>query len=78
LPVYEILDIEVERGFFKLPEPSAGDIFFDFERDPFAGSTGIEYHFGWVNNIEGRPSYKRLWALNPIEEKKHFSILSIW
>jgi len=49
--VYEYLDIEQGRGFFKLPLPSTGDIFFDFESDPFAGTTGLEYLFGWVLNI---------------------------
>ena len=37
---------EPERGFAKLPAPDAGDLFFDFEGDPFVGEAGLEYLFG--------------------------------
>lgn len=69
--VYEYLDIEEGRGFFKLPEPSKGDIFFDFESDPFAGTSGLEYLFGWALNSESM-DYHCIWALTPAEEKKAF------
>lgn len=71
LPVYEFLGIEEGRGFFKLPTPTEGDIFFDFESDPFAGTTGLEYLFGWVLN-NANHDYHCLWALTPAEEKKAF------
>ena len=35
MPRYELLDCEEGRGFALLPEPSAGDVMFDFEGDPF-------------------------------------------
>jgi uncharacterized protein len=38
--VFEILPPEEDFGFFKLPEPSAHDIFFDFEGDPFCWHKG--------------------------------------
>lgn len=69
--VYEYLDIEEGRGFFKLPVPSKGDVFFDFEGDPFAGTSGLEYLFGWALNNE-TVDYHCIWALNPSEEKKAF------
>lgn len=70
-PVYECLDVIEDRGFYKLPPPSDGDIFFDFESDPFAGTSGLEYLFGWIlNNDPG--NYQCLWALTQEEEKKAF------
>lgn len=46
---YEFLEtgIEKDRGFFRLPLPSAGDVFFDMEGDPYYDiGTGLEYLFG--------------------------------
>jgi uncharacterized protein len=35
------------RGFYRLPEPSHGDVFFDMEGDPYYDiGTGLEYLFG--------------------------------
>src|SRR6202008_2874062 len=45
--VYETLPCEPGRGLARLPEPSPGDIFLDFEGDPFVGPAGLEYLFGW-------------------------------
>ena len=70
LPVYEMLIVNQETGLSRLPEPSEGDIFFDFESDPFAGNTGIEYLFGWV--FAGDDNYHRYWALKSADEKKAF------
>ena len=33
---YELLDPEPDRGLLRLPEPSEGDVYLDFEGDPFA------------------------------------------
>ncbi|MBU1822964.1 MAG: TM0106 family RecB-like putative nuclease, partial [Bacteroidetes bacterium] len=68
--VYELLPLLQETGLFKLPEPSKGDIFFDFEGDPFAGTSGLEYLFGWV--LEAEDEYHRTWALNPTDERAAF------
>jgi uncharacterized protein len=38
-PVFEILPLQEDLGFYKLPEPSDHDIFFDFEGDPYVGDT---------------------------------------
>ena len=34
-------------GLSCLPTPSAGDVFFDIEGDPFVGEHGLEYLFGY-------------------------------
>jgi uncharacterized protein len=81
-PVYEFLDITTERGFFKLPNPSTGDIFFDFEGDPFIKGGGLEYLFGWVT-INQTEQYHKIWALDDEQEKKAFeefvdTVMGIW
>lgn len=39
--------IDAPRGFFLLPDPSPGDVFFDMEGDPFYEiDRGLEYLFG--------------------------------
>lgn len=69
--IYESLPLEEGNGFFKLPVPSEGDIFFDFEGDPFAGTSGMEYLFGYVLN-SGSFDYCGIWALTPEDEKRAF------
>ncbi|MFI5086451.1 MAG: TM0106 family RecB-like putative nuclease, partial [Actinomycetales bacterium] len=61
-----------------LPDPSEGDIFFDFEgdplwQDPITGSWGIEYLFGVAENAPvpgGKPPFKPLWAHDKAQEKQ--------
>ena len=49
VPPYELLPVEAGRGFARLPEPSAGDVFFDIEGDPFFdGRARAEFLFGLV------------------------------
>lgn len=80
--VYECLPLEMGRGLCRLPEPSPGDVFFDFEGDPFVGTSGIEYLFGFVfeHTLE---DYHALWAFTPEQEKVAFesfidSIMANW
>jgi uncharacterized protein len=78
-PVFEILPLQEDRGFFTLPAPSKGDISLDFEGDPFVEPKGLEYLFGWVFKGE----YFHTWALTAQEEKKAFEdfvdrIMAIW
>ena len=68
-PVYELLPIETDRGLYRLPEPSAGDIFFDLESDPFVGAQGREYLFAYTT---AGGAYERRWALSAEEEKAAF------
>ena len=72
-PVYEALEPEPGFGLARLPAPTAGDVFFDLEGDPFCGDGGLEYLFGWVNlNFEGEAHYTARWALSREEEKSAF------
>jgi predicted RecB family nuclease len=72
-PVHEILEITEEHGLSLLPEPSAGDVFFDLEGDPFVGLSGREYLFGLVlADAEGPAKYECRWALTPADEKAAF------
>jgi predicted RecB family nuclease len=65
----ELLEPEHGRGFARLPEPSAGDVFFDIEGDPYWGDEGIEYLFGTVTD-DG--TYSELWAHTRLEERAMF------
>jgi predicted RecB family nuclease len=72
-PVYELLPAEAERGLARLPEPSAGDIFLDFESDPFVEDGGIEYLLGYVMlNGAGEPEYTPAWAVDRTNERRMF------
>jgi predicted RecB family nuclease len=53
------LDPDERRGFYRLPAPSAGDIFFDMEGDPFEEG-GLEYLFGiWYRDGNDSSSQAR-------------------
>ena len=78
-PVYETLAPEPGTGLSGLPEPSHGDIFFDFEGDPFVGPGGLEYLFGYLAAAEsGEHEYTGLWALSYEEEKRCFGQFVDW
>ncbi|GAA3875775.1 TM0106 family RecB-like putative nuclease [Saccharothrix violaceirubra] len=54
----------------ELPVPSAGDLFFDMEGDPFAlGGEGLEYLFGVTTADE---SFRPFWAHTRPGEKRAF------
>ena len=72
-PVYELLDVIETRGLTRLPQLSAGDVFFDLEGDPFAVSGGREYLFGFVaQDPNGIPAYDYRWGTSPELEKQAF------
>ena len=78
-PVYETLELDPEVGLAGLPQPSPGDIFFDFEGDPFVGPGGFEYLFGYLAaNGAGQQEYAGLWALSYEEEKRTFECFVDW
>ncbi|MCG7856683.1 TM0106 family RecB-like putative nuclease [Flavihumibacter sediminis] len=77
-PVFEVLELDPAAGLFRLPAPSAGDIFFDFEGDPFAGTNGIEYLFGWTSFAGAEEAYQCLWALDSSKEKESFENFIDW
>ncbi len=51
--------VELERGLASLPAPSAGDLFFDIEGDPFALDDGLDYLFG-VREMDG--TFHAFWS----------------
>jgi predicted RecB family nuclease len=60
------------RGLALLPEPSAGDLFFDIESDPWALEDGLEYLFGVVDEVDGRANFTPLWGHDRAGEKQVF------
>jgi predicted RecB family nuclease len=68
------LPLEEGRGFALMPEPSAGDVWLDFEGDPwFEPARGLEYLTGWVALADdGEPHYHALWAHDREAEKRAF------
>lgn len=74
--VYELLEPgESEKGLAGLPLPSPGDIFLDFEGDPFAFEQGLEYLIGAVTihaETGAQPAYKALWSFENTREKRMF------
>ncbi|MDF2780918.1 MAG: helicase, partial [Geminicoccaceae bacterium] len=71
-PVNELLDVTEAQGLCRLPEPSAGDIFLDFEGDPYAGSGGLEYLLGCTTGTAEEPHYHARWALDASAERASF------
>ena len=56
--------VEPERGLASLPIPSAGDLFFDIEGDPYAFEDGLEYLFG-VMDADGQ--WHAIWSTDADE-----------
>jgi uncharacterized protein len=72
-PVHELLALEPERGLSRLPEPSTGDIFLDFEADPFVEEGGLEYLLGFATVKDGgEPEYTSMWAFDRTDERHNF------
>lgn len=71
-PRWELLPPEDGGGFERLPTPSEGDLFFDFEGDPLYGERGLEYLFGYVTVDEDEPTFEALWGRDYAEEKSAF------
>ncbi|MCP4085045.1 MAG: TM0106 family RecB-like putative nuclease [Actinomycetia bacterium] len=74
-PVELIFPIEADRGLTILPEPDAGDLFYDIEGDPYVGDHGIEYLHG-IGWAEGDGfGFEALWAHTEAEERGAFEKL---
>lgn len=71
-PNFEILRIEEQKGFNRLPEPTDDDLFFDLEGDQFYGESGIEYLWGFTHKKDGKLIYEYKWALNYQDERNCF------
>jgi uncharacterized protein len=73
VPQVELLALGPGRGLARLPEPSPGDIFLDFEGDPFVSPHGLEYLTGVsVRTESGEVEFVHHWALNTAAEKAAF------
>ncbi len=77
--LFELLKpVQAEHGLALLPPPSAGDLFFDMEGDPFVeddGADGLEYLFGVIEPGDGLgldPSFHAYWGLDRAREKRAF------
>jgi len=70
-PPFDCLPCETGRGFARLPEPCAGDIFLDFEGDPFVEDGGLEYLTGYHVREAGAANVttSQHWAFGAAEEK---------
>jgi len=81
---YEVLaPLGPHLGFEALPKPTAADLFFDMEGDPFVGEDGLEYLFGITEFISlplaGRdgegvrnPRHHAFWGHDTQAEKRAF------
>ena len=64
---------DAEHGLALLPEPTADDIFLDFEGDHFSEHGVQEYLLGYVTRgRDGKPVYTSLWAKTLEEERAAF------
>ncbi len=62
-----------DHGFRLLPEPTADDIFLDFEGDHFAEDGVQEYLTGWVTrDQQGNKTYVPIWAETHKQEQQAF------
>ncbi len=79
-PLHELLPPEPGRGFSRMPAPSAGDVFFDIEGDPYWGEEGLEYLLGsmTLDGEGGAPAYKALWAHDRAQERVAFEQWVDW
>src|SRR5690625_670618 len=60
------IEMHTPAALAVLPEPDAGDVFFDFEGDPLYqdadGSWGLEYLFGFTVHGANGPEFACFWA----------------
>ena len=91
ISAYELLDPErdaagamvANRGLLGLPEPSAGDLFFDIEGARYYSEDsrefGLQYLFGIIDTADtddaGSPRYTQIWAFDRAGEKRAFEEL---
>ena len=71
-PAYALLPHDMDGGLGALPAPSAGDLFFDIESEPFGLPGGLEYLFGFVDVVDREPRYRAFWAHTREDERTAF------
>ncbi len=78
-PRYELVREETpDFGLCGLPAPSAGDVFFDIEGDPWAAEGGLEYLFGAVELTPAGPAYRQWQGHSAAEERAAFAGFVDW
>ena len=71
VPPYELLPVEAGRGFARLPEPSAGDVFFDIEGHPyFTAASDLTFLFGLILADGDTWRYEPIWAHDLEQEER--------
>jgi uncharacterized protein len=74
--VFDYLPLVEGRRLELLPRPSAGDVFFDIEGDPFyEPARGLEYLHGVVYLEDDEPTFTSFWALDRTQEREAFEQL---
>ena len=68
-PAFELRPFEPGRGLLRLPEPAAGDLFFDMEGDPLVEG-GLEYLFGVYSAQGGAGQFRAFWAHDRDQERE--------
>ena len=68
---YELLELDEKRGFALLPQPDAGDLYFDMEGDPFY-EDGLEYLFGVSSFEDGERAFRPFWGHDRAGEREAF------
>lgn len=63
------------KGLALLPDPDAGDIFFDIEGDPFYKPDGLEYLLGICYLEQGSLQFRAFWGTDREKEKNAFGDL---
>jgi len=74
-PVEPILPVEPGMGLSGLPEPDAGDLFYDIEGHPYVGEHGLEYLHGIGWDDAGELVFDGWWAHTPAAERLVFERL---
>ena len=73
VPPYELLPLESERGFARLPDPSPGDVMFDLEGDPlWTPARELTFLFGLLRAEDDGWRYEPIWAHSIEEEREAF------
>ncbi|WP_392544504.1 TM0106 family RecB-like putative nuclease [Oryzobacter telluris] len=82
---FEVTDLE---SLHRMPAPSPGDVFFDFEGDPLwsepgSSTWGLEYLFGCltvdaVGEGSGTPDFAPFWAHDRVEERQALIDFVTW
>lgn len=65
------LDPDARRGFYRMPAPDVGDLFFDMEGDPL-DEGGLEYLFGVWFLLDGAWAFRAFWAHDRAQERIAF------